>query len=306
MDIRDYGFEPQRVETFDSSRLKDFVDCPSMFYLRHILGLRPATLDPSYDAKFDWGTCWHHVLWVFHKTEGDKEVKTIEALKALDENYPEYITPTTDKHKRSKARMIEGFFLYLDKWWEQDLRNFDVLRHEQFFDQYNEVDNLRWTGRIDSIRRWKGTSRIVVVDYKTASVMGESYFDQHEIGFQFPGYSWAVSGMFGQPVYEILVDVLYMISAKVEPLRKTFRYDAARIQEWVRNVKFWIDRINYLQDNHLYDPEAWGKNFNECTRYGRCAFFNVHSISPKGSARLNILQQNYRVDRWDPSDMESD
>lgn len=304
MDIRDFGFDPQPIEVFDSSMLKDFIDCPSMFYLRHILGLRPASLDPSYDAKFDWGTCWHHVLWVLQKTEGSREERTIAALSALDQNYPEYITPTTDKYKRSKERMIQALFGYMDKWYEEDEKNLETLRHEQFFDQYSEEDDLRWCGRIDSIRRRNHTSRIVVWDYKTASVMGESYFDQHEIGFQFPGYAWATSGMFGQPVLEVVVDVMYMITAKNEFFRKTFMYDAARIQEWVRNVKFWIDKIKALQESSLFDPEAWGKNWNECTRYGRCSFFNVHSISPKGSARLNILQQNYRVERWDPSAME--
>jgi len=298
MDIRDLGFNPERPEVLDSSRLKDYVDCPSLFYLRHVLGLAPAVLDPKYQAKFDWGTCWHEVLYTYHRTEGNLQA----ALQALDANYPDYITPQTDKYKRSKERMIKAFFDYLDKW-KENLEGLEILRHEQFFDVESEEEGIRWCGRIDSIRRRRSNGRVVVWDYKTASVMGDTYYDGHEVGFQFPGYVWAVNQMMGGGVNEITVDVMYMISKSQDFFQRTFRYDEARIREWVANVKMWQDRINRQLDEHLYDPEAWHKNWNECTRYGRCLYFDVHSISPKGKGRIAILQQGYRENRWEPSDM---
>ena len=298
MDIRDHGFNPKRMEVLDSSRLKDFVDCPSKFYLRHILGLKPAVLDTQSESKFSWGTCWHKVLEVYFAEGRDK----VAALKALDEEYPSYITADQDKFKRTKDRMIEAFFKYLDKW-EENLNNLEVLRNEQFFDQYSEDDGLRWCGRIDSIRRRKTTGAIVVWDYKTSSAMGPLYFDQHEIGFQFPGYVWAANQMMGGEVNEITVDVLYMITRSMDLRQKTFRYDSSRIKEWVTNVKMWIDQIYRLQDAHLYNPNLWAKNWNECTRYGRCTYFDVHSITPRGSARLNILTSGYKEERWEPSEV---
>ena len=71
--------------------------------------------------------------------------------------------------------------------------------------------------------------------------MGGLYFDGHEIGFQFPGYVWSSGKLFGEPVFEICVDVAYMISASFKLQRKTFRYDQARINEWIRNVKNIIE-----------------------------------------------------------------
>ena len=299
MDIRDYGFEPQRVEVLDSSRIKDFVDCPSMFYLRHILGLVPTVIDPQYETRYTWGSAWHRLLHVYYR-EGEDIVK---ALEALEEIFPSYVTPDQDKYKRGKERMIKAFFDYLEKW-KSKLDGIEILRHEQFFDVYSEKDDLRWCGRIDSVRRRIKTGSIVPWDYKTSSVMGPMYFDQHEVGFQFPGYVWATDQMMGGEgeVKEITIDVMYMISKTVELRQKTFRYDSARIKEWVRNVKWWIAIIMRLQDEHLYDPEAWGKNWNECTRYGRCQYFDVHSITPRGYARMNILRHSYKIDRWDPLD----
>lgn len=228
----------------------------------------------------------------------------VKALEALEEIFPSYVTPDQDKYKRGKDRMIKAFFDYLDKW-QSNLESLEILRHEQFFDVTSEKDGLRWCGRIDSVRRRKKTGAYVVWDYKTSSVMGPMYFDQHEVGFQFPGYVWAVDQMMGGngEVKEITIDVMYMVTKTMNLRQKTFRYDSSRISEWVHNVKGWIDIIMKLQDSSLYDPEAWGKNWNECTRYGRCQFFDVHAITPKGNARLNILRHSYKVDRWEPENV---
>jgi len=299
MNIEDYGFTPRRPEVIDSSMLKDFINCPSYFYLRHILGLRRKFLRGEGEAKFDWGTCWHHVMKAW-TTNYD----LTEALLELDEKYPEYITPFTDKKKRSKERMIHALFGYVDKFGKSDQRDYEILRSEQFFDVYDEDVDLRWCGRIDDIRRRRGNKNIVVWDYKTSSSMGSTYFDMHELGFQFPGYVWAGDHMFaGETVLEIKVDVMYMITASHEYFRRTFRYPPPRTDEWVRNVKWWLERLWILIDSALTDPSKWGLNWNYCTNYGKCDFFPVHSATPQGRSRLAILQDSYVVDYWDPREM---
>lgn len=292
-------YSPRRPEVIDSSMLKDFINCPSYFYLRHILGLRKKFPPGTGEAKFDWGTCWHHVMQAYTSNEFSQEAGLI----ALEKHYPAYITPTTDKKKRSKSRMIEAFFGYVDKYREGDLRDFEILRQEQFFDVYDEDQDLRWCGRIDDILRRTRNKRILVRDYKTSSAMGPNYFNQHELGFQFPGYVWAADHMFaGEQVVEIMIDVMYMITASHDFFRKTFRYPAPRLNEWVRNVNWWTDKLWHLIDNHLDDPTQWGLNWNHCTNYGQCDFFPVHSLTPEGSSRLNVLQADYVVDYWDPRD----
>ena len=92
MNIEDHGFIPKRPEVIDSSMLKDFINCPSYFYLRHILGLRRKFPAGMGEAKFDWGTCWHHVMkaWPANYPQSG-------ALKALDKHYHAYLTPDTDQ-----------------------------------------------------------------------------------------------------------------------------------------------------------------------------------------------------------------
>jgi len=300
--LEKYGLVPRRPEVIDSSMLRTFVDCRSKFYLRYVLGLVRSVRDNVESAKFDWGTCWHEVMDAYYAN--GRSVK--DGLIAMEEKYPNYIQPSTDKKKRSKDRMAEAFFAFTEKWQEND-DEFDILRNEQFFDVYSEEDDLRWAGRMDQIRRRKRNGKLRIWDFKTSSAMGEYYFTSHEMGFQFPGYVWAGNLLVpGEEVEDITVDVMYMVSASFDFFRRTFRYDEFRKAEWVKNVSNIVGDMERLLDNHLYNPSAWSLNWNECTRYGPCMFLGVHNIAPRGDTRLRILSNDYQVKRWDPRNPEGD
>lgn len=301
-----YGIIPRRPEVLDASMTSTFMDCPSKFYLRYVCGLRPRRKDPKRDGNLDWGSCWHEVMFAFMEGAGtlswDQRIQ--DGLMALDKEYPEYLTPESDSGrsgaKRSKMRMIEQFFAYVELWKEQE-PEYEILRNEQYFDVLKESIGLRWCGRIDSVRRIVRSRKVRVWDYKTTKAMGDTYFDQFEMSFQFPGYVWSVNQMMTEPVYEITIDVMYTISKSFEFFQRTFRYDEARLAEWERNCKIINDRMNHLLDEHLYEPEAWEKNWGDCTRYGKCRFFPIHSLNPRGEGRLLSLRDDFTIDRWDPA-----
>lgn len=297
-----WGLEPKKVEVLDSSMVGDFVNCPSMFYLKHILGLRPNRFDASANIALDWGTCWHKGMYAYYKEgiQGNLEA----GLAAIADNFPDYITPQNDpKTKRSRDRMLKQLVAYHNHWAE-DNKHYEIIRSEQYFDVYSEEEAIRWCGRMDSIRRKKSPSKIQVWDYKTTSAMGDRYFDQYELSFQFPGYTWASNLMMTEEVVELRMDVMYTLSASFDFFRKTFRYDAHRRKEFADNIKIILEQIYYLMEHHLYEPEKWYKNYQECTRYHTCMFFPVHNLHPKGDTRLRVLSNDYHVDRWDPSALQ--
>ena len=293
--LHKYGLNPVRPEVMDSSALKDFVDCPSLFYLRHILGLKLKSRDPQDDAKFDYGTVWHRVMEAWCNT-GD----LTEALKQLDP-WPRSIMAETDRHGRSKQRMAQQFFEYAERFKEQDDLDYIDLRAEQYFDVYDEELDLRWCGIIDRVRQRRRNKKIVIWDYKTTSAMGANFFEMHEFGFQLPGYVWASQFFLTDPAEEVMMDVLYTLKGSHQFFRRTFRYDRAKLGEWKNNIKLTLDELNRLLDNHLHNPEAWRKNWNQCTRYGLCQFSRVHFMPPIRDSRLLILQNDYVEERWEPS-----
>ncbi len=297
-----YGLIPKRPEVIDASMLSTFMACPSKFYLQYILGLRPARKDPIKDAPLAWGLCWHETMFAFMEASGqDVETRVVAGLQALDKHYPPYLTTETSKRGQSKQRMIEIFFEYVEKWIRKEAE-YEVLRNEQYFDVYDEDVDLRWCGRIDSIRRIIRNGKVRVWDYKTTGAMGDTYFDQFEISFQFPGYVWSARKLMpGDDVLEITVDVLYTITKKNEFFQRTFRYDEFRLAEWERNVKMIVDRMNDILDRYLHQPEMWHKNWGECNKYGRCMLFSTHALNPRGNGRLLDFRDNYRIERWDPA-----
>lgn len=291
-----YGLVPRRPQVIDSSMLRDYVNCPSMFYLAHVLGLRIKSPDRERQATLDWGTVWHRIMEVWAKTF-DKG----EALKAIDP-WPSTVMPETDKNGRSKARMLRQFFDYVERFGDADQAEYEFLRAEQFFDVNDTEAGLRWCGRIDGIRRLRRNKRIVIWDYKTSSKMGDNYFDQHEYSFQLPGYVWVSQHIMTDPVEELKLDVMYTLKASHQFFRRTMHYPPARLREWRNNVMRWMELLMYDLDNHLYAPEAWRKNWDECTRYGRCAYANIHFAPPEGRSRLAIINTHYEAGRfWDPS-----
>jgi RecB family exonuclease len=296
-----YGLHPRTPEVIDSSMLRDFMDCPSMFYLRHVLGLKKKYRTKQEDAKFDWGTAWHGLQEAYWAAAiRDLDNPGILALTWLNQNFPDSVDPATDKHGRSKERMVKMFFEYLENKVPEINDQYETLRLEQFFDVFNEELGFRWAGRIDKIRKNRRNGKIVIWDYKTASAMGPNYFDALEHGFQFPGYVWGANEIFTEPVEEIVADVLYTLKASHQFFRRTFRYTPQEQAEWLTNTRSIVNRMRFMLDNYLDQPEKWEQNRQECTRYGACQFTDIHFVAPIGDTRLRILENDYTEDRWDP------
>lgn len=295
VDLNQYGLRPQRPEVIDSSMLKDFVDCPSLFYLRHVLGLRKTIRNLQREAPMDWGTLWHSVMEMWGKTH---DVTLCLAL--IDDEWPDSVIAETDSHGRSPERMKLIFVDYVKTFGVSDLEDFDILRHEQFFDVTSERYQLRWCGRIDRIERRKRTKRLLVRDFKTTSWMGNGWFEQHEFGFQIPGYVLGANEMTTEPIDEAMLDVLYTLKTEHKFFRRTFRIGPERIAEWAANVRRYLNELECLLDEHLEEPEAWRKNWNHCTRWGMCSFADVHFLPAQGDTRLRVLSNDYHEERWNP------
>jgi hypothetical protein len=311
--IQDYGLNPRLPEVFDSTMIADFVDCHSRFYQRHVLGLQPKTWESA--IQLSWGSAWHKLQELYHNgmhTDGlsHEEAMTVATAYVAD-RWDNSIDWSLDRHGRTMQRMMLLFVQYVERF-KQDEKYIEPLRSEQFFDIFCPAANpdcplgggcdLRWCGRIDRLFRVRG--KIKARDYKTTSAMGVSYFDRYEHSFQMPGYNWGAVHLVPQGIDGIEIDVLYTLKASEDFYRRTFRYINPRLIEWRDNVKRIIEDIRRLW--HLYpdEPEAWRKNWNECTRYSTCAYSGIHFPAPISDTRLRIMANDYRESRWDPSEVD--
>jgi hypothetical protein len=136
----------------------------------------------------------------------------------------------------------------------------------------NRLD-IHYTGRIDAIVSWDGTN--FIMDHKTTSVLGPTFWDDFQLSAQMIGYVWAARQL-GYDVKGLLLDVIAgrkptRTGTSAEYLRQRYWYPEEHVEEWLKDV------FTQIQDW----LEKWSNRyFPKCTKwcigkYGRCQYFDV-------------------------------
>lgn len=159
--------------------------------------------------------------------------------------------------------------------------------------------NLYWTGRIDTIIKVDGSK--MVRDYKTASVMGPSFFADFDLSAQMHGYVWAARQL-GHDVAGLYLDVLgnrkpTKTGKAIELLRQRYYYDDEAVEEWKMDTFTSLtDFIEHLLRGYFPKGQKWCHG-----RFGECEFWEVCKMKP--SMRNNaIFGESFEDDTWSPLD----
>lgn len=290
-------FNPVLPKVFDATMLSDFVNCPSLFYLRHVLGLRHRSKEEKNDLN--WGKVWHRAQELYWGTSPESVVEAFEGWPVgLDFSDP-------------KNRTLERMALCITEYFERFSYNLAKAKHvrsEQYFEVHCPENNpdcrfggcgLSWCGRIDRMVERRG--KLLVWDYKTTGrYVNDDFFESYKNSFQIPGYVWAANHITTETVNDAVLDVFRCIKTQHEFYQRTFSYTDERILEWLYNTKYWVAQVHSMYERWKNEPEKWPKNWAECTRYYRCAFAAVHFTPPTRDDRTRVLAADYEEHRWDP------
>lgn len=162
------------------------------------------------------------------------------------------------------------------------------------------VDNIHvvWTGVIDLVV--KDSDQLWIVDHKTTSIEGDSYWKQYELSQQFTGYVWAASELLGQRVEGAVANVIYgrqptKTGRGLDFLRRRYHYRDDQLGEWRQNM-IWLmeDFVHNLQTGRFPMKTQW------CVgKFGTCPYHDVCSLP--SSARLTMLMSDqYSRNVWNP------
>lgn len=310
-DLEEYGLNASPPTAIDSSMLEDYTICPSLFYHRHVLGLKPRGAEDG--AGISWGSMWHNAMFLYYKDKDPHEV-----LRYIEEAEWPGVLGEEDKKNRTQPRMMELFVDYVERFSALDEKEWEDIRREQYFEIHCEEDDdcpfggcgLRWCGRLDRLRRRAGTEKVYVWDFKTTSWMRSNFFDELKHGFQIPGYVWAAMHIVPTQVVGAIIDWMHIKKNDHDFGRHEIRLTKTHIMEWLHNTKRLVAEIRRLCDDALERPEAWPKDWNRCHQiyFRTCSFWAIHSTLPATpDVRLRLLSEDYVEDRWDPKDlMEED
>lgn len=155
---------------------------------------------------------------------------------------------------------------------------------------------IYWTGIIDAIIDY---GQVLVMDHKTTSVLGPSFFDDFVLSSQMNGYVWSARKL-GYPTEGLMLDAIAgrkptKTGVAHEYQRNRYFYEQEQLDEWEKDTFTLItDFLEHLCRGYFPKSPKWcfGK-------YGRCQYWDVCSQLP--DKREAILQSDlYRNVTWSP------
>lgn len=157
---------------------------------------------------------------------------------------------------------------------------------------------VMWTGRIDLL--YKREDRVYIMDHKTTSMMGPSYFKEFELSSQVFGYVWAVQKLLGVQIDGFCVNALAFrkptkTGKSLELLRHIVPIDQSLVKEWEHDTQTIIgDLVNMAHRGDFPKHTKWCVN-----KYGMCEYAPICGLPP--SNRDVLLNSNmYRTVTWSP------
>lgn len=162
------------------------------------------------------------------------------------------------------------------------------------------VDNIHvyWTGKIDLLvaqdnKRW-------IVDHKTTSMTGPTFYEHFMLSGQMLGYTWAAQEIFGEKPLGAMVNVIYgrpvtRTGTHTKFERERFPYRQDQIDEWKENTFTLVgDFVSNLIRNNF--PMATS---NCMGKYGKCKYHDVCTLP--ANQRMSMLNSDQFSDNtWSP------
>lgn len=265
------------ANTFDSSSLKTYVACPRKYYwryVRHLLKKGPKS------PPLSFGTAIHEALrlWYIHH---DIEL----VVDAFHDLWDERFSDKKRTHDRGEA-LLRGYAKRYDQehftWISEPETTFNL-----------DLNGSTFVGRFDGIVNFQGTP--LVIDHKTATKYGSTYFYQFRPDMQMSAYVWAANQLYEETIEGALINVLYFTTRQIDYYRSLINRQAWEIQEFLDVA---TRNIAEIRSKDVTDHTDWEPRWSFCQHWGTCPYRDL--CTEKDPEPL--IQSMYRVEEWDPEE----
>ena len=163
-----------------------------------------------------------------------------------------------------------------------------------------EIDGIPiiWTGKIDvAITLEQG---LWLMDHKTTSILGPTYFQQFYNAGQFIGYTWAYRQLTGQQPRGVLINAIAVrkpskTGKEIEFARERIAYTNDQVNEWQNNTLNIIATfLGYCNSGYFPMHTAWCH-----AKYGVCPYFDVCTL-PTAQREILLTSRAYKDVTWSP------
>lgn len=295
----------------DNFALTLFQTCPAKYLLRIKQGWVPIRKR----AALGFGGAIHAGLAEWYRTGSQKQ-----AIEKLVQIWPASM-PVDDFRTREKAAQT-----LLDYFKEYPQENFKVINApedplvekaftidtEMFLEcqpcaMYSGHDDwatgkcsncgeplepILYGGVIDAGIEFAG--KVYVLEHKTTTQMGSTYFLQFKPNNQVTGYIWALGQLSSSAVGGAMINGIGIYKASATKFERALTNRApAEIEEWLLHVRETCNEIKRCERTGV-----WPWRTMACTLYGLCDYHNVHVLAHE-KEREKRLEQDYVKSTWD-------
>lgn len=155
-----------------------------------------------------------------------------------------------------------------------------------------DCEPIEYGGIFDGLVEYGGT--VYVLEHKSTSMLGSTYFNQFKPNNQVTGYVWAAGQMSGRQVGGAIINAIgvYRVGKTKFERHITNRFPE-EIVEWLENVRIVCNQIKEAELR-----QTFSRSTGACTMYGLCEFHSVCNLA-REKERLKRLDMDYHIDPWD-------
>lgn len=271
----------------DNFALTMFQSCPAKYDLR----MRQGWTARRRSAALGFGGALHEGLAEWYKTH-DK----VKALEAINKHWP-HNTPTDDYRNLEKCVtvMIDYLRHYPSEMWNVvGFPENPMVECTFTLDTgltLEDGEPIEYGGIFDGLIEMNGV--VYVLEHKSTSQMGPSYFNQFKPNNQVTGYVWAAQHLSGGRVGGALINAIGVYKSSPTKFERTITSRSnEEIEEWLKNVRNTCQMIRDCEKRGV-----WPLHTPSCVQYGLCEFHSVHSLS-SAKTRERLLEQDYVREPW--------
>ncbi len=275
---------------WDNSTISCFQTCRRKYYWSYVRHLRPQVKGTA----LLFGGAIHEALDCYYKND-NREQGAVEAIKLFKSIYA---SPEGDD-LRSQENGVKLLMWYFVKYKHETCTV--AGKPEEGFVFF--CGDVLYGGRLDLPIEWDG--QLWIMEHKTTTRLGASYFNQFELDKQITGYIVALEEYSGRECSGAIINVM-------EPWKDVKRVTAKTKQPEDHFLRKPLTRSKQLKDRFRYNVQAivrditWCEEHNEyqeaekkeaCFYYNRnCPYLQLCQYGENEK----VIARDYVVEKWEP------
>lgn len=300
----------------DNSFLESFTVCPRRSEYSSLLKRSPATEQPA----LNFGSAIHRALEYRYKTFRNSAPDSSMGQEIFDKALKPYFdaNPQPEDDHRTLQYAEELVSEYNNRFQHEPFslltdNKGEVMTEMSFAVPLFEVESpfvhdaqipVIYTGRIDLPVLWG--NQLIILDFKTASTLGQQKADEMKVSPQFFGYCWAFQELTKQKVEGFCVRA---IRTKAKPGKPKAGWqswwdesfmtvkeyvDQDQLNEWKFNVIALIEEFMWHYSRNFMPQKK-----KACMLYGKCPYYDVCYLAP-GSRQEQLMSAQFTNNTWSP------